>query len=128
LRTVVTATLSGNGRTNQDHTVVTDHAMAVLDGATSWLPQDPARDGGWYARTLGAALTTRLDDDAIALAEIVAAAITELRDTYGLRPGDCPTSTVTIARWTADDMQLYTLGDSPAVIYPPQRGSANPLL
>lgn len=118
LTTITTATLAGGTRDNQDHTVVTARAAAVLDGATSWLPQDPARDGGWYARSLGAALTTRLDDSGHSLTEIVADAIAELRDRFGLGPGDCPTSTVTIARWGAETIEIYTLGDSPAVVYP----------
>lgn len=114
---VTTATRSGNGRTNQDHAIVTDHAMAVLDGATSWLPQPPGRDGGWYARVLGAALTARLDDDHVRLPAIVADAIDEVRQRYGLRDEDCPTSTVAIARWTPDTVQMYVLGDSPAVAF-----------
>src|SRR5512147_2207529 len=97
---ITTGTLAGGQRANQDHIVVTDHAVAVLDGATSWLPQDPARDGGWYARGLGAALTTLLPGDSRDLAELVGESITQMRDRYGLSPGDCPTSTVTIARWS----------------------------
>jgi hypothetical protein len=117
--TVVTATLAGNIRTNQDHAVVTPRAVAVLDGAMSWLPQDPARDGGWYARTLGAALTVRLEDDSWDLAEIVGDAIEELRDRYALVPGDSPTSTVTIVRGDSDAVEIYTPGDSPAVVFGP---------
>jgi hypothetical protein len=113
---VVTATLAGSPRTNQDHTVVAPHAVAVLDGSTSWLPQDPVHDGGWYARTLGAALTIRLDD-ARDLADIVADAITDVRDRHSLVPGKAPNSTLTIARWDAEAVQIYVLGDSPAVIY-----------
>jgi len=118
LTTVVTATLAGSeSKANQDHAIVTARAAVVLDGATSWLLQDPARDGGWYARALGAALTPRLDDPGRTLGEIVAQAVADLRDRYRLVPGDCPTSTVTIVRWDLEAVEIYTLGDSPAVVY-----------
>jgi hypothetical protein len=113
---VQTATRQGSGRTNQDHIVITDRTVAVLDGATSWLPQDPSQDGGWYARTLGEQLAHRLDSEA-ALPDIVRSAITVLRDRYGLRRGESPESTVTIARWDTDAVEVYVLSDSPAVIY-----------
>ncbi|HEX2810370.1 MAG TPA: hypothetical protein VHN80_29740 [Kineosporiaceae bacterium] len=119
--TIVTAALAGGPRGNQDHVVVTDHAVALLDGATSWLPQDPARDGGWYARILGAALTTRLDQPDRTVAELVTDAIADVRDRYGLVPGKCPSSTLTIARWDTETIEVYTLGDSPAVVYPDRR-------
>jgi hypothetical protein len=115
---ITTGTLAGGSRGNQDHIVITDHAVAVLDGATSWLPQDPSRDGGWYARGIGAALTMLLSDDSRELAELVGEAIEQIRDRYGLSRGDCPTSTVTIARWSREVIDIYALGDSPAVVYP----------
>jgi hypothetical protein len=118
LTTIVTATLAGEARGNQDHVVVTDRAVALLDGATSWLPHDPARDGGWYARVLGAALTPRLDDPDRSLIDVVTEAIGDLCDRYGLAPGESPSSTVTIARWDPETVEVYTLGDSPAVVYP----------
>jgi hypothetical protein len=121
---VVTATVAGLAGANQDHAVVTARAVAVLDGATSWLPQDPDRDGGWYARALGGALAVRLDG-ARALTEIVAEAIGEVRDRYGLTAGDSPSSTLTIARWDDADVELCLLGDSPAVVYRPD---ADPLV
>jgi len=117
LITVTTATLAGGPGRNQDHAVVTDHAVAVLDGATSWLPQDPDRDGGWYARALGAELSGLLTDDVRPPAEIVAEGIGAVRDRYRLTPPECPSSTVTVARWVGGALDLYTLGDSPAVVF-----------
>jgi hypothetical protein len=117
LTTVTTATLAGGPRPNQDHIVVTDHAVAVLDGASVFLPHDPARDGGWYARALGRALTPLLVDDGCGLVDVVAGAIRGVAGAYGLTPGDCPSSTVTIARWTADALEVYALGDSPAAVH-----------
>jgi hypothetical protein len=113
---VETATLRGDGRTNQDQIVVTDRAAAVLDGSTAWLPQQPGRDGGWYARQLAAALTTRLDGPE-PLVELLADSIDEVRGRFGLVAGASPESTVTIARWVADSLELLVLGDSPAVAY-----------
>src|SRR3954469_20346328 len=110
------ATMRGDRRSNQDQLVVVDGAAAVLDGATSWLrdPDDP-RDGGWYSRVLGAALTARLPGRG-PLAEILADAIADVRETYSLTSGDSPYSTATIVRWAADEVDLLVLGDSPAVV------------
>lgn len=97
-----------------------DGAAAVLDGATSWLHTyqgaEP-RDGGWYARALGAALTARLPGHGTSLDVILAAAISQVRDTHGLQPRDSPYSTATIARWNNDYVDLLVLGDSPALIH-----------
>jgi hypothetical protein len=128
--TVETATVRGDGRRNQDTVIVTDRAVAVLDGATSWSSRDgdvvPDRDGGWYSRTLAAELLPRLDGDE-ALVDVVGAAISRLRDNHGLTPGRGPESTVTIARWDCASVELYALGDSPVVVVP-REGSAAELL
>jgi len=113
---IVTATLRGSGRTNQDTVVVTDHAVAVLDGATAWLPQESGRDGGWYSRQLGAALAGGLDTD-VSLVGLLQDAIWNLSQEFDLTPGNAPESTATIARWSAEEVEILVLGDSPAVIY-----------
>jgi hypothetical protein len=113
------ATLRGDRPTNQDQIVVVDGAAAVLDGATSWLhtyDEVEPRDGGWYARMLGHALTARLPGRGVDLAEILAAAIADVRDAYGLRPGNSPYSTAGIVRWSDEQIELLVLGDSPAMI------------
>ena len=91
----------------------------MLDGATSWLrdPADP-RDGGWYSRILGGALTARLPAPGDSLAAVLADAIAEVRDVHALRPGDSPYSTASIVRWTGDRIDVLVLGDSPAVVRP----------
>ncbi|NES29292.1 hypothetical protein GCE86_17890 [Micromonospora terminaliae] len=89
------ATLRGDRPTKQDQYVMVDGAAAVLDGATSWLHTyhgPEPRDGGWYARTLGAALAARLPGHGTALNVILDAAIADVRDTYGLKPGESPTA------------------------------------
>lgn len=118
LITVSTATLKGDRTTNQDHCVVVDGALAVLDGATSWLPQDPSRDGGWYSRMLGAALTVLLPGRNRPLTDLLAEAIADVGDRHGLQAGTSPTSTVSILRWDADNLEALVLGDSPVVVYP----------
>jgi hypothetical protein len=98
--------------------VVTDHAVVVLDGATSWLPQDPDRDGGWYARTLGAELSAQLGDVDRSLPEILGQAIARMRERFGLPAGTSPESTVAMVRWTVGVLDILVLSDSPAVLYP----------
>jgi hypothetical protein len=114
--TITTATLRGSGKANQDQVVVTDHAVAVLDGATSWLPQDPSRDGGWYAKSLAASLLPRLDADQ-PTPDVLADAIAEVRDRFGLNAENSPESTVTIARWGDRSLDVFVLGDSPAALF-----------
>jgi hypothetical protein len=110
------ATLRGDRRSNQDQLIVVDGAAAVLDGATSWLrDSDDPRDGGWYARVLGAALTGRLPGRG-SLVSLLADAITEVRDTYSLAAGDSPYSTASMVRWASGEIELLVLGDSPALV------------
>ena len=111
-----TATRRGVGRANQDHAVVVDGAVAVLDGATSWLPQEPGRDGEWFARTLGAALAARLPGHGSTLPDLLAAALAEVRDRFGLVRGRSPWSTVSVVRWDGDVVEALAVGDSPVVV------------
>ena len=118
--TIQTATRQGDGRTNQDTVIVSSRAAAVLDGATTWYPQDPSRDGGWYSRTLAAQVLPTLDGGD-SLQDLLAAAIKDVAETYGLRRGSSsPESTVSIARWDQDSLELLVLGDSPVVVFGPE--------
>lgn len=117
---VTTATLRGDGRANHDTVVVSDRAVAVLDGASGWLPlQEPGRDGGWIARTLGGLLLPVLDQDR-PLTELLRQALTDVTNTYDLHPGTAPETTITIARWDAEHLEILALCDSPAVVFGPQ--------
>lgn len=116
--TVSTATRKGDRRTNQDHAIVVDGALAVLDGATSWLPQNPDQHGGWYARTLGAELTRLLPGHDHPLVDLLAEAIATIRDRHQLDPVRSPTSTVSILRWDDATLEALVLADSPVVVYP----------
>ena len=111
-----TASRKGDRRSNQDQALAVEGAIAVLDGATSWLPQDPAQDGGWYARMLGARLTRDLPGHQKSLPELLADAIAEIRDTYALQPASSPYSTAAIVRWNADTVEALVLGDSPVLV------------
>jgi hypothetical protein len=105
----------GDRVTNQDQLVVVDGALAVLDGATSWLPQDHARDGGWYARQLSAALTRRLPGVGTPLSALLADAIRELLGEFALDPDRSPYSTATLVRWGDERVEALVLGDSPVL-------------
>ncbi|MFI9813056.1 protein phosphatase 2C domain-containing protein [Saccharothrix variisporea] len=103
--------LDGLPRPTEDRIVVLDNAVVVLDGATSPTPTD--RDGGWHSRALAAELTSLRGD----LADELAAAIRRLADRHGLVPGDSPSSTVAMVRWTDDTVDALVLADSPVVTF-----------
>jgi serine/threonine protein phosphatase PrpC len=93
-----------------------EQAAILLDGASSDEPQE--RDGEWYAENLGQRLVDLLTaDPARELRAILASAIEAMASEHGLVSGESPSSTVTIARWTADDLEVLALGDSPAVVF-----------
>ena len=108
------ATLSG-GDFNQDRYAYGDGWAFVLDGASSFSEASPVHDGGWYAERLKCALARRLesvpsDTDA---ASIVARAIEEAAaDHDSASQGPCPTSTIAMALWKNERVELYILGDS----------------
>ena len=89
--------------------------MVLLDGATSPTPRE--RDGGWHSRHLAAELT-RLDlADDHDLADDLARAIARLAAEHGLTPGNSPSSTVAITRWTDTAVDVLVLADSPVVVF-----------
>ncbi len=82
----------------------------VLDGATS-VAGDRSHDPGWFAGRLGEVLARALPGGP-SIPDVVAAAIEEVRDVERLVPETSPTSTVAIARWSADIVETYVLCDS----------------
>ncbi len=116
MTTILTATLAGEGDSNQDRSLVGPTYAAVLDGATDFAhdhEKTRERDGGWYAQQLAQALRHHLDlNPQLALPLIVEAAISDLVQQHQLHPQDCPTSTIALARWTPQHIELYLLGDS----------------
>lgn len=99
---------------SEDVVITVDGAVALLDGATSLRPT--ARNGGWYARTLAAALGDGLTSDTD-LAELLANAITRVSAEHGLEPGNSPSSTVSMLRWDAESVEALVLADSPVVVF-----------
>ncbi|MEV0676655.1 protein phosphatase 2C domain-containing protein [Actinosynnema sp. NPDC050436] len=103
----------GRPRPTEDRIVVLDNAVVLLDGATSPTPRE--RDGGWHSAHLAAQLRS-LDPDAD-LADQLADAIARLAAEHGLTPGDSPSSTVAVVRWTDDVVDALVLADSPVVVF-----------
>jgi hypothetical protein len=108
--------LDGAPRPTEDRIVVLPNAVLLLDGATSPVPVE--RDGGWYSAVLAEALTAvvtaRPHDD---LADLLAEAVADLVDRYGLVPGDSPSSTVAMLRWGGETVDALVLADSPVVAF-----------
>ncbi|RSD25648.1 protein phosphatase 2C domain-containing protein [Amycolatopsis eburnea] len=102
----------GHPRPTEDHVVVLDNAVLVLDGATSSDPSQPP--GGWYAerlaRHLGDGLRAAPEAD---LAEALTRAIGEVSTENQLLPRQSPSSTVAAVRWLDDRVDALVLADSP---------------
>lgn len=106
----------GHPRPTEDHVVVLDNAVLVLDGATSADPAQPP--GGWYAerlaRQLAADLRARPGAD---LTTTLTCAITAVTSENALKPGQSPSSTVAVVRWLDDRVDALVLADSPMVAF-----------
>ncbi|GAA1280680.1 protein phosphatase 2C domain-containing protein [Saccharothrix xinjiangensis] len=107
--------LDGLPRPTEDRIVVLPDAVALLDGATSPTPRE--RDGGWHSRHLAAELAAELAARPVDLADALARAIERLARVHGLTPGDSPSSTVAILRWTDTSVDALVLADSPVVVF-----------
>lgn len=106
----------GKPRPTEDHIVVLDNAVLLLDGATSPRPELPS--GGWYAGLLAEALAAGLRAEPHAdLGEVLAAAIAAVARAHGLRPGESPSSTVAMLRWNDERVDGLVLADSPIVAF-----------
>ncbi len=100
---------------SDDKIFTTPDAVIVLDGASAFRPIPvPAAD---YAADLGQriadALHERPDTD---LRAAVRSAIEATTRKLELRPGDSPSSTVTILRRRDDRVDVFALGDSVAIL------------
>ena len=90
------------------------NAVVLLDGATAVLPGQ--KSGGWYASLLAGHLAGRLTGyPTMDLADLLAAAIQALTRENGLVPGEAPSSTVAIVRWSDETVEGLVLADSPVV-------------
>lgn len=107
-------TQKGEGKaSNEDRAVYGENWMAVFDGATQAEPPADGKDGGWYAEHLSQNVKRILDDQPdLELAQVVHDAIKQLATDHPLDPDTAPSSTVAIARWREDSVDMYVLGDS----------------
>ncbi|WP_312878144.1 protein phosphatase 2C domain-containing protein [Lentzea indica] len=111
---IETAEQAAPGRTSEDRIRVTTNAVIVLDGVTSRRPPD--RNGGWYATKLADELA-RLINDTDPLTDVLAQAITNLVTEHDLVPGDSPSATASIVRWTEHRIDALVLCDTPVVAF-----------
>ncbi|HVV11160.1 hypothetical protein [Amycolatopsis sp.] len=106
----------GRPRPSEDHVVLLENAVVLLDGATA-LSSDEL-SGGWYAGLLAKQLTDELrahpDDE---LRTVLARAISTVAEAHRLRPGFSPSSTVAMVRWRGDQVDGLVLADSPIVAF-----------
>ncbi|HLL66721.1 MAG TPA: protein phosphatase 2C domain-containing protein [Micromonosporaceae bacterium] len=102
-------------RPTEDRIFLAPSAVVVLDGASE--PMPVKHDGGWLAEELGTALCTALSASPdVDLTDLLADAISTTARMHQLTPGACPSTTVSIARWYDDSLDILILGDSPIVV------------
>lgn len=115
LTKVTTAERSGGDRPSQDRIFLTNNAAIVLDGASH--PDPATLDGRWIADQLGEELRSRLTSDpAIDLRSALRDAIVTVARCHDLTPGESPSTTVNIVRWSDDTVDVLVLCDSPVVL------------
>jgi hypothetical protein len=112
---IETAEQGAPGRVTEDRIRVLPNAVVVLDGVTS-RTRPPNRNGGWYATKLADELA-RVINDADPLDDLLAAAITNVVAEHGLVPGDSPSATAAIVRWSEDRIDALVLCDTPVVAF-----------
>lgn len=101
-------------RASEDRVFVTPTAAVVLDGASQ--PESAERDGGWLADTLGRLLSDGLTNSpSVDLADLLADAIATTARQHSLTPGKSPSTTVGMASWYGERLDVLVLGDSPIV-------------
>jgi len=106
----------GADRPTEDHVVVLDSAVVLLDGATAPSPDLPS--GGWYAGLLAQRLADGLRAAPHAdLAATLADAIADVAGDHGLEPRNSPSSTVAMLRWQEERIDALVLADSPIVAF-----------
>ncbi|MFE0147881.1 hypothetical protein ACFWY5_12095 [Nonomuraea sp. NPDC059007] len=115
--TVATAERAGDGET-EDRIFLLPQAVIVLDGATS-VELGPG-SGGWYADLLGQNLARQLASSGdLDLRVALADAIASLVVTHGLRPGQAPSTAVTILRWSTQVVEGLVLCDTSLALQSP---------
>lgn len=111
------ATLAGGG-VNQDYYAYGNTYALVLDGASSFLPEQTSIDAATYVKALGESLAAQLEYCALdKISEVVATAIEEVVKKYEFVEESSPNSTIVIAKWTQEELATYVLGDSSCLVY-----------
>ena len=112
---VETAQRAAGPRPSEDRIFTTPNAVIILDGATQAIKLE--RNGAWIAQELGQRLADGLlDDPECELPKLLEGCIAELVDTYGLVPGQAPSTTVSIVRLANDRLDVMVLCDSPVIV------------
>jgi transcriptional regulator with XRE-family HTH domain len=112
---VTTAERPAASQPSQDRIFTIPNAVIVLDGASH--PDPTPRDGGWMAEQIGHQVHARLSNDPqVELTVAVADAIATAARTHVLAPGTSPSTTISIARWDHDTVDVLVLCDSPVVV------------
>lgn len=107
--------IDGAARPSEDRIVVLDNAVILLDGATAL--EEREHTASWYVDHLAAELAARLRANPEAdLPDTLAEAIAAL----ALTPGESPSSTVAITRWTSATIDALVLADSPIAAFTDQ--------
>ncbi|MEU0877842.1 protein phosphatase 2C domain-containing protein [Lentzea sp. NPDC005914] len=112
---IETAEQGAPGRVTEDRIRVLPNAVVVLDGVTS-RTRPPDRNGGWYATRLADELA-RLINAADPLEDLLSQAIRNLVEEHDLVPGDSPSATAAIVRWTDETIDALVLCDTPVVAF-----------
>lgn len=104
---------------SDDRIFLADQALVMLDGASSFAPVPvPASR---YAEYLGRELVSELaSGDSRSLQEVLASAIGATAAALELDPGQSPSSTVSIARWSEREVEFLVLGDN-LIVLPDQQ-------
>jgi|GEM_PF-6820918 len=105
------ATLAGGSR-NQDAYIIGENFAGVFDGASNHLAnQDSEQDAAWYANLLAALISDSIPNYPT-LMSAVADSIGRASALFNGPPEMCPTSTVSLVRWSSDKIEAFVLGDS----------------
>jgi len=107
------ASLPGGTGPGQDRWAATPNGLIVLDGATAIAPDVPPAEQ--YVDALLDTLRTGLSSTSD-LRTVIADAIDHVSAELDLTPGDGPSSTVALLRWTDTGADAAVLGDSTIIL------------
>ena len=126
---VTYATRAGDGQGNEDYVTAGPDWAVVLDGATAAAGVDSGcfHDVRWLVRQLAAAITARMPATAAPLADLLAEAISDVRQAHGgtcdLGNPDSPSSTVAMYRVNGTVLEYLSLADSAVLHARPGRAT-----